>query len=87
MVCIIVTSGSRPNHPRRASINFSLWRRGRYRHPHALAYLQQLGLLFEERGRVMSLVMEGLRFDLGAGLQGYSGSKGRAENAALGLTF
>jgi hypothetical protein len=46
-----------------------------------------LGLLFEERGRVMSLVMEGLRFDLGAGLQGYSGSKGRAENAALGLTF
>ncbi|MBT6428594.1 MAG: radical SAM protein [Rhodospirillaceae bacterium] len=53
----------------------------------SLSYLRQIGVLFEERGQVMSLVMEGLRFDLNAGLQGYAGSKGRAENAALGLTF
>jgi magnesium-protoporphyrin IX monomethyl ester (oxidative) cyclase len=53
----------------------------------SLAYLQELGLLFEERGRVMSLVMEGTRHDLDAGLHSFAGSKGRAENAALGLTF
>ena len=36
-VCIIVTSVSRPDHLRWASINFSLQRRGRCQHPHALA--------------------------------------------------
>ena len=53
----------------------------------SLAYLQELGLLFEERGRIMSLVMEGTRHELDVGLHSFAGSKGRAENAALGLTF
>ena len=34
---IIVTNASRPDHPRSDSINSSLWRRGRCRHPQALA--------------------------------------------------
>ena len=36
-VCIIVTNASRSDHPRSDLINVSLWRRGRCRHPHALA--------------------------------------------------
>ena len=36
-VCIIVTNGSRLDHPRSDLINVSLWRRGRCRHPHAPA--------------------------------------------------
>lgn len=55
--------------------------------PDNLAYLMDIGLLFEERGRVMSLVMEGTRHALDAGLHSFAGSKGRAETAALGLTF
>ncbi len=37
VACIIVTSVSRPDYLRWASINFSLRQRGRCRHPHALA--------------------------------------------------
>ena len=49
--------------------------------------LVRLGLLFEERGRVMSLVFEGTRHALDAGMHGFTGAKGRAEAASLGLTF
>ena len=50
-VCIIVTNASRPDHPRPGSINSSLWRRGRCRHPHAL----DIGSLARAGG--MSIVM------------------------------
>lgn len=59
----------------------------RQKHADSLTYLQELGLVFEERKRVMSLVMEGTRHALDAGMHGFSGSKGRAENASLSLTF
>ena len=36
-VCIVVTNALRLDHPRSDLINVSLWRRGRCRHPHALA--------------------------------------------------
>jgi len=49
--------------------------------------MMDLGLLFEERGRAMCLVFEGLRHELDAGMHGFSGSKGRAESASLSLTF
>lgn len=59
----------------------------RGRNAEAFDRLAELGLLFEERGRVMSLVFEGLRHDLDSGLHRFAGSKGRAESASLGLTF
>jgi magnesium-protoporphyrin IX monomethyl ester (oxidative) cyclase len=46
-----------------------------------------LGLLFEERGRVMSLVFEGIRHELDSGLRGLGEARGRAEAASLSLTF
>jgi len=49
--------------------------------------LIELGLLFEERGRAMSLVFEGLRHDLDTGIHSFKGAKGRAEAASLGLSF
>jgi len=51
VACIIVTSVSRPDHPRRDSINFSLWRRGRCRHPHALAGTIQRNEHHDDRAR------------------------------------
>ena len=53
----------------------------------SFSLLMELGLLFEERGRVMSLVFEGLRHELDTGMHGFSGPKGRAESASLSLTF
>ncbi|GAB6041504.1 RiPP maturation radical SAM C-methyltransferase [Endothiovibrio diazotrophicus] len=53
----------------------------------SLAYLRDQGLLFEEGSRVMSLVMEGTRHPLDAGLHDFTGPRGSAEAAALGLTF
>ena len=53
----------------------------------SFSLLMELGLLFEERGRVMSLVFEGLRHELDTGMHGFSGSRGRAESASLSLTF
>ena len=61
--------------------------RARESHGESLDVLMELGLLFEERGRVMTLVFEGLRHDLDTGLHGFSGATGRAEAASLGLTF
>jgi magnesium-protoporphyrin IX monomethyl ester (oxidative) cyclase len=56
-------------------------------HGDSLDYLLDIGLLFQERGRVMSLVFEGLRHALDDGKHGFDGARGRAEAAALGLTF
>jgi ribosomal peptide maturation radical SAM protein 1 len=59
----------------------------RQTYPESYEYMTELGLLFEERGRVMCLVFEGLRHELDSGMNGFSGSKGRAESASLSLTF
>jgi len=56
-------------------------------HGDSVDILLQMGLLFEERGRIMSLVFEGLRYDLDSGMKGFDGARGRAESASLGLTF
>jgi hypothetical protein len=53
----------------------------------SLGYLRELGLLFEEGPRVMSVVMEGTRHPLDSGLHDFTGPRGSAEAAALGLTF
>ncbi len=56
-------------------------------HPDSYDYLIELGLLFEERSRVMSLVFEGLRHEAGIAADAFAGPRGRAESASLGLTF
>ncbi len=56
-------------------------------HGEAYQRMAHLGLLFEERGRVMTIVFEGLRHDLDSGSLSFGGTRGRAEAAALGLTF
>jgi ribosomal peptide maturation radical SAM protein 1 len=55
--------------------------------PESYAFLMEIGVLFEERSRVMSLVMEGIRYELDTGLFRLGHSKSRAETAALALTF
>ena len=55
--------------------------------PESYAFLMEIGVLFEERSRVMSLVMEGIRYELDTGLFHLGHSKSRAETAALALTF
>lgn len=55
--------------------------------PDSYEYLIDLGLIFEERGRVMSLVFEGLRHEAGIVEAAFAGARGRAEAASLGLTF
>lgn len=56
---------------------------------HGAAYerMRHLGLLFEERGRTMTLVFEGLRHEGDARALDFDGARGRAESASLGLTF
>lgn len=55
--------------------------------PDSYDYLNNLGVIFEERGRAMSLVMEGVRYAVGMGNSDFGGSKSRAEVASLSLTF
>ena len=68
-VCIIVTNVSRPDHHRWALINFSLQRRGRCRHPQALAQCSlartgRMSIVMLARGRLQNPLAQ---YDVRAG--------------------